>query len=383
LLPYANLDQDLIRKIQDGFLDPKSTNVSIRHGLADAVREYYSKIMRGRFGIDDGDYPPTPAGSETEFDSAALKILKQVAMDMTKPITVTADPITAAPSSINGRYADVSEVYNAWLVAYRAYLASVPSDNDRKVADLANDEVKAYKDGTDARQDKRSKDLSGIAQHLANAQVTFATGIDLDSQTPASVDKAVDKPTGDQLKIDISTDTVSLISAKTQGLDDKRASVAVASTPVTSVKSVTLEVYGRPVYDFSAGLTVSSLLNSHYYVKKQPAGSTPATIVARGVSDVADISAGVLGQYYRTRPGDFTYGPALGVTQGDSTRFLAGLSLIIGHKTRFSITGGLAVGKVNRLSGDVLGSAPNGDKVNTESVLRAGGFLSATFNLSF
>ncbi len=228
---------------------------------------------------------------------------------------------------------------------------------------------------------------------LKNAVILFSKAVD-PVQTPACIQQSIDPVSADVLQVEVDIDSVPLITAQTQGTDDKSATVPLANPIVTKVSKATLSLYERPVLDFSAGLAVTNLLKRNWYTKtvtnpdgtpvKNPDGSTKM-LVLKGASDGVDMSAALLGHFYVTHANGISVGPALGISVGgDNPRYLTGISLVFGNRNRFSLTYGAAFGKVNRLSGgNVEGQPLVGSTLSTESVFRAGEFLSATFNITF
>jgi hypothetical protein len=145
--------------------------------------------------------------------------------------------------------------------------------------------------------------------------------------------------------------------------------------PTGRTYCVNADVYGRAVLDFSAGLVVSSLKNRNYY-----AAGTPK-IVHQGASDSVDISFGPIGTYYRTQAHGVAFGPSLGVSVGDSARYLLGGSAIgmIG-RSRLMLTVGGVSGNVSQLAnGDHVGGVANTGTVSTSSVQRFGSFAALSW----
>jgi len=151
--------------------------------------------------------------------------------------------------------------------------------------------------------------------------------------------------------------------------------------------TLSFRTYANFSFDFSTGFFYSNLGDHVYYTG--PRNAESVRLLREDVGEM-DLSVGALAHYvYKFSPG-FGAGIALGasISPFDGImRYLLGPSFTIGHRKLFSLSLGLAVARLERLSDGVPGDGeghylPLGEPVTMVKKVDSGFFVGMTYNLN-
>lgn len=271
------------------------------------------------------------------------------------------------------KYADNYNVtYSEWKKDFNSYAQLSNCALDASFTDFDNQIAKI--------------DASGIVKDRTIVANLFAAILD-ESIVPRTIVRSFGKPDSDQFNLSVEIDRIqpSYLSIDQSTSSDPINTFTTLDATISShVYQASYPIQDRWVLDYSAGLGVTNLKQTNYYL-----GS--GSIINAGTSDSSNVGAAILAQYYPTRSflllghTYLSFGPCLGILQADQTAYLAGVSAIIqiSPKVRISYSTGLAWGKVTDLNGDQIGSKPNGSTINTASHMEQGNFNALTFAFSY
>src|SRR5690606_11230557 len=164
-------------------------------------------------------------------------------------------------------------------------------------------------------------------------------------------------------------------------------------------ESYEIPIVGGWKADFSTGIFLTGLRNFEYATRDSTietqegtdpddeAGPITKKVIFRQNTGGFDLGIGVMAHFYRRMLFPVNVGFSLGVisTADVEPRFLLGLSTIIGQSQRLILNGGMAVGKVERLSSDLREDGfleAKSDVVPTRKHTMARWFIGVTYNFT-
>lgn len=151
--------------------------------------------------------------------------------------------------------------------------------------------------------------------------------------------------------------------------------------------TVSFATYGNLSFDFSTGLFYSDLVEHHYY---RVPGNGETDRILREDTDPVDISVGALAHFvYKMSPAlgaGIALGASLSPLDGH-LRYLVGPSFMVGRQKLFSLSFGLALARLDRLSSGLPRDGegpflPAGEPLRTLKKMETGLFAGITYNLS-
>jgi hypothetical protein len=155
--------------------------------------------------------------------------------------------------------------------------------------------------------------------------------------------------------------------------------------------SISVPIDGGVKIDFSTGLFVTTGLHDRKYSLNQHSGDTLQSLISEDRNNtLAQVSLGALMHISprwtgNIKPG-FTFGFGLNTTDISNANIFIGASGIFGSQERFIVSTGLSLAKVDYLKGKYnLNEAYTKSLLDpdiTEKTLRAGWFISFTYNLT-
>lgn len=149
---------------------------------------------------------------------------------------------------------------------------------------------------------------------------------------------------------------------------------------------ISFATYGNFTFDFSTGFFYTEVVEHEHYVRERDAGTY---YVLREDTGSADISIGALAHYnYKVSPA-LGVGVALGASLSPldgNLRYLMGPSLSLGHQKQFSLSLGLALARLKRLSANLPRDGegpylPLGEPIRRVDKTDTGLFVGISYNL--
>ncbi|MEO7991200.1 MAG: hypothetical protein ABI663_16740, partial [Chryseolinea sp.] len=155
--------------------------------------------------------------------------------------------------------------------------------------------------------------------------------------------------------------------------------------------NIEVPINGGVKIDFSTGLFVTTNLHDRKYSKTIISSDTSkSTITENKNNSIAQLSLGALMHVSPRLSGNFkpgfTFGLGLNSTDLSNAQVFAGASAMFGSTERFIVSSGISLADVDYLSGKYSLNTPieNSmiDSALTEKSVRAGWFISFTYNLT-